>query len=60
MALLTIEKRHKIMSTSNIPVLKLLRRAKTIICIENTLEVRSLWRLGAVLAVGMAQQSLSG
>jgi hypothetical protein len=60
MTLLPIQKRHRVMSTSNAPLLKILRRAKTIICIENKLEVRSLRRLGVVLAVGMAQYSLSG
>jgi hypothetical protein len=60
MTLLTIEKQTKVMSTSKIPLLKLIWRAKTIIWIANKLEVRCFWRLGVGLAVGMAQKSLSG
>jgi hypothetical protein len=60
MALLTVEERHKVTSTWSIPLLKLLLTAKTIIYIENKLEVGSLGILGVDLTAEMVQWGLSG
>lgn len=60
MALLTVEKRHNVTSSSNISLLKPLLTAKTIIYIENKLEVGSFGNLVVSVAAEMVQWSLSG